>query len=115
MKSKKAITSDKNKKLNDPSKVDPTKKDERDNDATRIRPQKEGTTDDPGEENQNAKEQEISPYKRVQHKPEPESQPGKQQGSEINKSFNPAVPQKGESEERDDQGNPVMKRFGKGL
>ena len=45
-----------------------------------------------------------------------EHEPGKHPGSEIHKSYNPAIPEKdNEAQETDDQGNPVMKGLGKGL
>lgn len=133
MKANKKGTSDSNNKPNDPGKVDPTKQDERDNDATRIRPEKEqkktpetpetpetqpGGTKLPGNKGKGEYDpQEEPPYKRERHKPEPIEEPSKQQGSEINKGYNPAVPgnNKNEPQERDDQGNAVVKGFGKGL
>jgi hypothetical protein len=113
---------------NDPRRNDPTKQDERDNDATRIVPERENrekpvTPPAPGGGNGpgNAGIEEPTsqpPYKRTPtHKPAPVEEPGKQEGSGINKGYNPAVPgnKTDDSRERDDSGNPVMKNYGKGL
>ena len=111
---------------NDPSKNDPTKQDERDNDATRIRPSKENdkpaTPPEPGGKgtgNQGIEEPgQQPPYKRTPaHKPAPVEEPGRQEGGGINKGNNPAAPvnKQNSTQETDDSGNPVMKKFGRGL
>ena len=115
------------KQANDPSKIDPTKQDERDNDATRIRPsknpdEKPSMPPEPGgagSGNKGIEEPSTqAPYKRTPtHKPAPVEEPGKQEGSGINKGNNPAAPgnRQNSTEEKDDSGNPVLKKFGRGL
>ena len=105
-------------------KNDPTKQDERDNDATRIRPEKEKQErpEEPpanpstGPSNKGVEEPEKGePYKRTPGQQEPVEDPGLQQ-PDI-KGHNPAEPRNRQNDttEKDDSGNPVMKRFGKGL
>jgi hypothetical protein len=121
----KSTTSGGGKQTNDPRKNDPTKQDERDNDATRIRPEKDNkekpaTPPEPGGSGINEGVEEPSkqpPYKRTPaNKPEPVEEPGKQKGG-INKAYNPAAPdnKQNDTNEKDDSGNPVLKRYGKGL
>ena len=110
---------------NDPRKNDPTKQDERDNDATRIRPEteKQERPEEPpanpstGPSNKGIEEPEKEePYKRTPGKnQDPVGEPGGQ--PDINKGHNPAAPRnrQDDTSERDDSGNPVMKKFGKGL
>lgn len=110
---------------NDPQKNDPTKQDERDNDATRIRPEREKkeTPEEPpanpstGPSGKGIEEAEKGePYKRTPgEKQDPVGESGRQQ-SEI-KGHNPAEPRNHQNDttEKDESGNPVMKRFGKGL
>jgi|GEM_PF-3753653 len=120
-------TSGSGKDGNDPYKNDPTRQDERDNDATRIRPEKgnrekPAVPPEPGGKNPGSGEVEEpvrpAPYKRTPtHKPEPVVEPGKQEGSGINKGYNPAAPENknNEEQERSDSGDPVMKKYGRGL
>ena len=125
MKSKNNLPTAAGKHANDPRKNDSTKQDERDNDATRIRTDKEKSEkpampSDPsgkGAGNRGVEEPEIpQPGKRPGHKPEPVTEPAKQQGSAINKNINPATHNRqDESQERDDSGKPVLKKYGKGL
>lgn len=113
---------------NDPYKNDPTKQDEGDNDATRIQPEK-GKTEIPqnppgGQKNKRNKgieePEKQPPYKRTPgHKPEqPVEEPEKQEGSEINKgTYNPANTENRQEsiQEKDNEGNAVVKGYGKGL
>jgi len=123
MKISKKSSSAGTKKMNDPGKVDPTKQDERDNDATRIRPEKkEKEKEEPSpqpSESQNEPARKRDPQGQSlpanPHKPEINDEPWKQKGAEINKEYNPANPEKKNNEERDDNGHPVLKGFGKGL
>jgi len=125
---KKNITSSGGSKQGDTSnKKGPAKQDKRENDPTRIRPENENQVppveapEDPssGPRNKGIEDPGTqSPYNRTPgHKQDPVEEPGKEQGSDINKGYNPAAPnnRQDETTERDDSGNPVMKSFGRGL
>lgn len=115
------------KQPNDPSKNDPTKQDERENDATRIAPSKEsGEVPKPvngssGSSDYNEAEKPISdkPYGgKPKHKPEQVEEPARKISDANNKGdYNIAEPKnkQNEPEEKDDEGNPVVKGFGRGL
>jgi hypothetical protein len=109
---------------NNPYKNDPTKQDERDNDPTRIRPEHKpgkeqpstpSTPEEPGAlpSRKNTKgNQEEEPYKRespVKIEKQKKSEEAAQ-GSEASKRYNPASPEKSESDtlERDDEGTIVL-------
>ena len=108
-------------------KNDPTKQNERDNDATRIRPEKqkreqpETPPDNPGNApgNKGVADPELkeSVEKEPRSKQSPLEEPGPQQQAENDRGYNSAFPanKQNDTTEKDDSGNPVMKRFGRGL
>jgi hypothetical protein len=103
----------------DPRKNDPTKQDERDNDATRIRPENEKKE----KQEEPSPNPSTSPSNKEVDEPRKEEPyqrtPGQSQNPVIEpgKTNNPAEPKNREEDttEKDDSGNPVLKRFGKGL